>query len=182
MTSHLWIQFFKTGLSGTASWSIRSSPNLNTPNHIPWGSQALLVLIPPTLVPARVSSTIGSKKGAYCLVQNIQIHEQEHPSSFLITAVRTTSVVLIPRISGATIKLLVTSLHSALLHFKHWLSPAQRTAVLHRFLSSQLLLSTTWETATRIIFRNWWKPQSLMANYLPSLALGKPKQSGDYLG
>lgn len=57
MTFHLWIQFFKTGLSGTASWSIRSSPNLNKLNHILWGSQALLVLIPPTLAPACVSST-----------------------------------------------------------------------------------------------------------------------------
>lgn len=46
---------------------------------------------------------------------------------------------------------------------------------------SGLSLSTTWETeekhtATKIIFRNyWWKPESLMVNYLPSLALGKPK-------
>lgn len=29
MTFHLWIQYFKTGLSGTASWTVRSNPNLN---------------------------------------------------------------------------------------------------------------------------------------------------------
>lgn len=73
MSFHLWIQFFKTGLSGTASWSIRSSPNLNKLNHIPWGCQALPVLIPPTLVPACVSSISDFKKESYCLVQNIYV-------------------------------------------------------------------------------------------------------------
>lgn len=81
-------------------------------------------------------------------------------------------------------KLLVTSMHISLLHSSH----LHRELQFHSTGFSGFSLSTAWETeekptATKIIFRNyWWKPQSLMVNYLPSFALRKPKQSGDYLG